>query len=77
MLIERDLVPAFSIYLYCKSLPSTVAWELCSLLSGAERAGYTHQIIRRKDYAKDVFTARLFKNNILYQWSSVAIGSWV
>lgn len=71
MLIERDIVPAFSIHLYCKSLPSTAPAQLpessAVLHSGAERAGYTHQIIQRKDYAKDVFTAGFFKNNILYQ----------
>lgn len=71
MLIERDIVPAFSIHLYCKSLPSTAPAQLpessALLPSGAERVGYTHQIIQRKGYAKDIFTANLFKNNILYQ----------
>lgn len=73
MLTERDLVPAFSIYLCCKSLPHTAPAQLpeSSLLhSGAERVGCTHQIIQKKDYVKDVCTARLFKNNILYQRSN-------
>lgn len=64
MLIEGDIVPAFSIHLYCKSLPSTAPAQLpessALLHSGAERVGYTHQIIQMKGYAKDVFTARLF-----------------
>lgn len=81
MLIERDLVPAFRICLYCKSVPSTAPAQLpessALLHSGAEIVGYTHQIIQRKDYAKDVLTARLFKNSILYQRSSVAIGSGI
>lgn len=62
MLIERDLVPVFSVYRFCKSLPSTAPAQLPEssplLHGGAERVGYTHQIIQRKDYAKDVFTAR-------------------
>lgn len=36
MLIERDLVPAFSIYLYCKSLPSTVPAQLPEFCSPAQ-----------------------------------------
>lgn len=31
MLIERDIVPAFSIHLYCKSLPSTALLS-CTLV---------------------------------------------
>lgn len=47
---ERDIVPAFSIHLYCKSLPSTAPAQLpessALLHSGAERVGYTHQIVQ-------------------------------
>lgn len=52
MLIERDLVPAFSIYLYCKSLPSTVPAQLpessALLHSGAERVGYTSDYLKER-----------------------------
>lgn len=65
MLIERDVVPAFSIYLYCKSLPNTAQAQspesFCSPShAGAEGIVYIRQIIGRKDYAEDVFKARLF-----------------
>lgn len=65
MLIERDVVPAFRVYLYCKGLPNTAqaqSPESSALLlhTGAERIEYMHQIINGRDYAEDVFKARLF-----------------
>lgn len=77
MLIERDLVPAFSIYLYCKSLPSTVPAQLpefCSPAQWCRKNG-----IHMSDYLKERLCQGCIYSKIILKLYSISMkqcGYW-